>query len=349
MVSETCRSDLQKFLNTAPEPPLAASKTRQVFVFGSGRSGTTWVQDAIAESNGLGTVFEPLHPQAVRGAYEFANRYVRAEETCAELRVFLDGIIEGTNAGLWPGLRTRPDRLFPHPRTILTKRGIKDTAVQYRRTYRRWLIYRRQVGLPRVIKFIRANLLARWMQREYGYRSAIIVRHPCAVLASVCRRSGQEWNKRSIRQLLDRYLDQPKLVQDYLASVAPQLADLKSMAEVHTAIWCIENVPHLERSGHDPHLAFYENLVTRQEGAWDNLVTALQLSNVPDEQTLERPSQQASYQMGQKASAEKLVLSWQSYLSEQQQDDVHRVLEIFGVSAYSVDSAMPIPTQDFSD
>jgi len=35
-------------------------------IAGSGRSGTTWVLDALADANDLRPVFEPLHPMVSR-------------------------------------------------------------------------------------------------------------------------------------------------------------------------------------------------------------------------------------------------------------------------------------------
>jgi hypothetical protein len=46
-------------------------------IAGSGRSGTTWVLDALAEANALRPVFEPLHPLAIPQARPFAYRYYR--------------------------------------------------------------------------------------------------------------------------------------------------------------------------------------------------------------------------------------------------------------------------------
>ena len=43
-------------------------------IVGSGRSGPTWVQDALAQANGYATAFEALHPDAEAGTAAYAGR-----------------------------------------------------------------------------------------------------------------------------------------------------------------------------------------------------------------------------------------------------------------------------------
>ena len=61
------------------------------FIAGSGRSGTTWIQDALAAANGLRPVFEPLHPYLSDIGGRYAHRAMSADEEHAELKAFLTG------------------------------------------------------------------------------------------------------------------------------------------------------------------------------------------------------------------------------------------------------------------
>ena len=51
-----------------------------LIVAGSGRSGTTWVLDAIAETNNLRTIYEPLNPAGVPEARNYGNLYLSENE-----------------------------------------------------------------------------------------------------------------------------------------------------------------------------------------------------------------------------------------------------------------------------
>ena len=73
-----------------------------IIIAGSGRSGTTWVLDAIAGSNRLRTVFEPLHPAGVPEAKAFANKHVRDDADEPDLKLFMDKVFSGKLKGIWP-------------------------------------------------------------------------------------------------------------------------------------------------------------------------------------------------------------------------------------------------------
>src|SRR5262245_32752648 len=64
-------------------------------IAGSGRSGTTWVQDVLADANALRPIFEPLHPLAVPQADPFAYRYLRPAVEQAAAAAFLTRVFEG--------------------------------------------------------------------------------------------------------------------------------------------------------------------------------------------------------------------------------------------------------------
>ncbi len=315
---------------------------QSVFIFGSGRSGTTWVQDVLAEANNFGTIFEPLHPEAVQGARRFSNLYLRPGAAAPELRAFMDRVIDGTLKSIWTTLRARPDRLFPSLENLGTWKAIRYTKANYVRASRRWWHNRKFAGRPKVIKFIRANLLLEWLVREYGLRSALIVRHPCAVLSSVLRRSGPEWGVAALTQLLNRYLEQPNLVEDRLLHVVDGLKSLRTVSEIHAAIWCIENGRLLAAANlNGVVLAHYEELITTMS-SWQSLVDGLLLNVTPSEEILLRPSQQARFGMGTRASADIQVNSWQSQLTDRQKQEVQSMLDLFGVRAYCVNDPFPL-------
>jgi hypothetical protein len=317
-----------------------------ILVYGSGRSGTTWVQDVLADANGYDTVFEPLHPDAVKGASAFANLYLEPNENNDSLRNFLQLAISGNLRSVWASLRARPDRLFPPLGTLLTRKGAGNTKATYIRTWTRWQHYKGVRNQAKIVKFIRANLLIGWIQQEFGCKAAYVVRHPCAVLSSVGQRWGSEWQISAMRELLHRYLDQESLAVGRLAGKIEHLSSLETMAEIHAAIWCIENA-HLV--GRDlpagVSLACYEDLVINKEVAWSALTQDLGLAKAPEATLLSRPSQQARYTMNEKTSDTEKLSTWQARLETSEKRDVQQMLEFFEVEFYNVDSAMPV---DFS-
>ena len=314
-----------------------------VVIFGSGRSGTTWVQDTLAEANNYCTVFEPLHPDDVPGADEFAHRYIAPGSEYPALHEFMHGVLTERVAPLWTRMRVRRNRLLPRTEHVSFIRALRNLRSTYARLFERWQEDRRMRHRPRIVKLIRGNLLAEWLVGEFHVPAAIVVRHPCAVPASVIRRSGNEWSIDALREVLNRYLDQDDLISARLSGVADELAALSSYAGVNTAIWCIENAQFVNGDQpHGLHVSHYEDLVCDHAGAWSRLTTALGLDVVPEEQLRMKPSQQAGYPLLKQFSTDRLLSGWQEKLDAGQKDEVANVLALFGINAYTSDDPMPV-------
>ena len=65
-------------------------KDNPLIIAGSGRSGTTWILDVIAESNNLRTVFEPLQPYGVPEAQSYGYRYLKRKFIRTRIEIIYD-------------------------------------------------------------------------------------------------------------------------------------------------------------------------------------------------------------------------------------------------------------------
>lgn len=332
-------------MEATDRPRLAAA----ALIFGSGRSGTTWVQDAVAEANNLKTVFEPLHPRCVPGARQFANSYVSPDEVNPALADFLGPFLHGRRRNMWTSIRAHPDMLMPGMSELVKWRTVRDTRAYYMKLLRRWWNFRSRADRPLVVKFIRANLMAEWVSKTFDLPAAVVVRHPCAVVSSVIRRMGDDWSAESLSKMLEAYLDQPRIWQEVFDVDIGVLGKLHTVAEVQTAIWCIENSKFLAQGSASPvPVFFYEELLGGSERIWRELSHSLSLPKTPDERLLSKPSQQASRVSGERVDEHKQKTAWRRYLAVEQLRDVENVLNVFGVSAYSVESPMPnVPDENY--
>jgi hypothetical protein len=314
-----------------------------VLIFGSGRSGTTWVQDALAEANLYGTVFEPLHPRCVRGAEEFANLYVPCGSRNDRLFDFLEPWLTGGRRSFWTSERIHPDHLYPGLAHFASLKNVRDTRKVYAKLSRRWWRNQHRRGRPLVIKFIRGNLMSEWMSDAFGLASALIVRHPCAVLSSVARRHGKDWQTSALHTLLCRYVEQPLLTEKVFGGLDFNIDDYRSLASIQTAIWCLENAYQLSGASNSKvHIAYYEDLLAEPELTWLNLTKALGLRSVPDKALLSTPSQQVSVASKSEVSVTRQLTEWQKQLGDAELEEVAAVLRHFGVRTYSVESPMPM-------
>ena len=311
-----------------------------IIIAGSGRSGTTWVLDAIARANNLRTIFEPLHPIGVPHAKPFANRYVRDHADEPDLKLFIDKVFSGTLNSLWANYRLRPDRLYltSHNKGSLRHR-LGCLKYYYGKLISRYLRYHKVKTNNLIVKFIRANLMLGWLSNNYRAKILLVVRHPCAVIASKMRLGGPDWN---YHHSLQQYLHNTQLVEDYLHKFKG--IDMPSLSPVlgHTLIWCIENtlaMNHAAKYGHC--IAYYENLIAYSDTEWPRVIASLELKYVPDKEFLSQPSQQVSREKKETVFDRSQIDSWMGSFAKQQLNEIANVLTVFGVSAYNTLDSMP--------
>lgn len=227
--------------------------SRPILVAGSGRSGTTWISDVLAASVGCGSVFEPLHTTRVAevpGSNQdcsFPGTYLRPDEEAAEWESFFERVFLGTIENRWTrqDWRSKPTRygasLLPDSITLrLARRRYRGEAARASR---------------RVIKIIRGNLLLGWLRRRFAPATVLIIRHPCAVVASRLRHRWPE--------SLDGISGQPKLIADHLAAFHDTIASADDPVRRMTVLWCVENLTAIRAIGGDPHawVGSYESFV----------------------------------------------------------------------------------------
>lgn len=122
-----------------------------VLVAGSGRSGTTWVQEIINHRGSYRVVFEPFHPKKIGALSQWKERqYLRPENDSARFLGPAGDILSGRIRNEWVDQHNR--------RLIAGKRIVKD---------------------------IRTNLSLRWIKEHFPEVPIVLVlRHPCAVASS---------------------------------------------------------------------------------------------------------------------------------------------------------------------
>lgn len=317
--------------------PISQSLQSPIVIAGSGRSGTTWVLDCIAEPNGLRTVFEPLHPQAVPEALQFANRYVSPDFVDKNLKEFIELIFSGNLQSIWTNYRIRPDRIKPSPLALSSPKDIKKLITQYKKMVSNYFYYKKIKSDMLAVKFIRANLMLGWLEKNFNIRMLFVVRHPCAVLASILK-LGKAWDD----EALLIYRNDQALINDYLHKYDHFLNRRLTKIESHTAIWCIENMLPLFQQKSHKIIASYENLVVNGNDEWQQVVTALGLSKTPSAHYLAQPSQQASREMREKKFDKNQIGKWKNHFSNDDLKKIQNVLDVFEVTIYNAFNAFPI-------
>ena len=306
-------------------------------IAGSGRSGTTWVQDALAEANGLRPVFEPLHPYVSTTGSRYAHRALSAEDDQPELAGFLSKVCDGRRIRLWTKYRQQKRWLFPPFEEF---RSIEDAALLYRR-WRKFLREAPKLAVAArrnepLIKCIRANLMLGWLSKRLNCRTVLIVRHPGAVIESELRGS---WKPEFA---LERFKGDARLHEITNNRYRQLLSRSLVRAEALAARWVIENQWVIEQAkANGVTIVFYERLTASPESEWPRICRALDLDIVPAAEIFSRPSQQSAPKRSAVKSNPDGTPRWQRVLSHDQLAEIQGILNDVEFELYSMGEPEP--------
>jgi len=308
-------------------------------ITGYGRSGTTWILDALAKANRLRAVFEPLHPLHIGGANDHARRYISAADDDPELYQFLNHFFSEDYRSLWADYRTVKHHLFPQRRDLRSWRRCRNLVRRYRTLKDSYLRFNRQRKHPqRIVKLIRANMMLPWLQAKFNARIVFVIRHPAAVIMSQMR-APKSWDP---FEYIDRYRTDTNLLDVLDHQTRQLLSGRVDDVEAYALCWCIENMIALEQAARSGiPVIYYELLVERGMPEWQRIVSALKLEQTPDEQLILQPSQQT---WGQKATDSKLLLehaSWMREIGSSMSSRIQRVLDTTSMKVYDLDHPLP--------
>jgi hypothetical protein len=319
--------------------PAAVMPAGTRWLAGSGRSGTTWVQDALAETNGLRPVFEPLHPNVSEIGKRYSHAALRADELHPELESYLVDAIAGRRERLWTQYRCQKSFLAPRLAEMKTTSGLAALAHRWRK------FLGEAPGLAAMslrqeplVKCIWSNLMLGWLSQQCGFRIVLIVRHPGAVVESELR------NGWSAASALERFRHDTKLRvltgDRYRALFNRNLTPVQELA----AKWLIENQWPMESAAQNKiTIIHYERLRSSPNEEWKRVCLSLGLANLPDSATLARPSQQAAQQGSDAGETPATARSrWQEALTSAQLSQIQSILDETGFKTYAMNKAEPL-------
>lgn len=276
-----------------------------IFLYGSGRSGTTWLVERIAEAVNADVIFEPLHPEVGSTAKDYAYRYLAPGAAAEPLLAYFRSLLSGEFQSLWTRYRILRSRLIPSLSTFTVKAEFKVWLMRLSVILTKLRRYYPNRRLPKkLIKLIRANMLLPWLVKALpDARHIVIVRHPASVIESRMRldRQAQEagiitgaddW---SALKLIWKYLENDNLPENIIAIIA-ELPPLETLSEFEKQciLWCLENKLVLGGRQQPAHIIYYEQLLESNSSAWQSLAAELGVEVSRLTHNMYRPSQQAS-------------------------------------------------------
>lgn len=268
-------------------------------VAGGPRSGTTWLAELVcAAVPRSAMLFEPLHignvPAAAAAGFTWRT-YMKPDEVWPEGKAFLRQALEGK---------------------VINRHTASHIPLSRVVRPRLW-----------VTKFIHANLLLGWLAKQFPIRApALIIRHPCATVAS---RAGQGWKPLTHAPRIPKFLAA-------CPQFEPVLDGLTTVDEFRAALWCIDYYVPLSMPKPYPfHLVTYEQLVREGEKTLSELCQRWDIDISPAAQKQLSIASQTTKKNAAISTGKDPLARWKALLSAEQIDRILQVVKAFGLDFYT--------------
>lgn len=285
------------------------------------RSGSTWAMDLLATLPGYKSIYEPLHPDwyaPVRRLATGPRPAVAPNETHASFRGYLEAVFSGRVSGahadydLSPGAvasRLRADKL--------------------------------------VVKSVRLARCLAWIVSAFELRQVyLLVRHPCAVVASQ-RRTGIRGHFTPPDEELDRDAVVAAALDDLGDEVPAELVErvetVRSEVEVLALLWAVDHALALARASPDLTVVAYEHLLTGGPEALSDLFAPLGVDTPSAaREAYGEPSHTTRGEV--RSTVEAQQERWAKQLTREEGQRVVEIVGWFGFEGFSYSSAdYPVP------
>ena len=192
-----------------------------IAIFGTPRSGTTWLMEIFETIPEYTYLFEPISPIYSTEAFDvgFTSRtYYPYNVEWSEGEKFLKEIFSGHKFGFLSSYQFKPE-----------------------------IIMRRLLSKKLIVKFIRLNRLLPWIAKRFELRGIFfIIRHPCAVIASQLKTDVFGYHPSSppytgIFPQIKSVLDEASKIEGLDPSLLNRLKNIKTREEILAAVWCLDN------------------------------------------------------------------------------------------------------------
>lgn len=272
---------------------------RTVFLAGSGRSGTTWVENIINHDNGYRIMFEPFHSRKVPLVSQWNYRqYIR------------------------PGNRAEK---FLQPATAILSGSIRNAWIDK--------FNRRKLVTRRIVKDIRANFFLRWIKENFPQIPIVLLlRHPCAVADSKIR-LGWETHLENCLEQADLMQDHLRPFQQKIQATEDLFEKHIFMWCIENY------VPLRQFAEGEIKVVFYEDLCVQPDQTSKELLEWVGARYSPDIMDIIRTPSAASQQDSAIKLGKDLISSWQNHITDRQRAQADEILSLFGMQhIYGADS-----------
>ena len=277
-----------------------------MFLSGSGRSGTTWLQEIINYKNQYRILFEPFNKDKVDilGRWHY-RQYLRPN--------------------------TKDEHFLEPAKRILSGR-IRNAWIDDKN--------HQPFAFERLIKDIRTQFILRWIKSNFPKIPILmIMRHPCAVANS---KLVLGWNAQ-LDEHLQELFNQESLVQDHLYPYITKLHELRDDFEKHVFLWCLEYyVPLRQFQENECLLIFYEELCQNYQNEIVRIFNFIDKGFTKEVFQLQKTPSALSRKDSPIFTGSSLVSTWRKHITPEQIKTSTQILSWFGLDSIYSDGDMPL-------
>jgi len=285
--------------------PRQIDYSKYLIIFGTGRSGTTWLAELINQVPNSVLIFEPLHSIQYQKFDESdlnLNEVIDPEEDLQDYYKFFEKIFSLKYFRKWETKFIQPKKLF---------------KVDYY-----------------IFKFIRANLLINWLSNNFPLKKPVfIIRHPCAVVSS---RMNLKWIPNKTKR--DKFNKKFPQFTEISSNLTTEL-------ELTSLSWCMNNyVPLFYNRDNSFIVVSYEGLIINPEKELKRIFELWGMdypNNILYSHTIPSKTfnmnQHQRYVDKNEINSNKLLQRWKNELTKSQINTVLEIVSKSGMDFYSED------------
>ena len=268
-----------------------------LMILGTGRSGTTWLSELLADYLHYRIIAEPFHPGRILP--HIYKKYITD-------RVYL------------------PPDFYNEDFTQIMGRLLSGKLTGPRMNRVNFIVNPK----GRLVKFTNAAPFIEWLHVKYpSVRIVLVLRHPLAVAGSRANLKGNPVRK------IDRYLSDPVLVSKFLSDKLGVINNAQTRLQKQAVLWAIENYMILNTlKTDDVFITSYEYLVTDLGAEMKKLMEYIQPEVKFNPMKITNITSASSKITTNSANIEHKLSKWQNRLSDKEIDDVLEILEAFGLN-----------------
>lgn len=289
------------------------SDKKDVFIFSTPRSGSTWLMEIINSQKNFKYINEPLHTNRHKGYLTdidstWSEIYSSSDRKDKFLKYFE---------------RILNDELFVGQQKF---KDILNGKFDYKTD-------------RRVFKILRAKDLINKFENKFDIKIVFLLRHPIPVALSLVRENMEDRIKYYLKNevYLKEFFSQTEI------KYAEDLYQNGSEFEKRILQWCLENKPPLTSLNSKEWVVIsYEDLVVNEKETLLKLYKELDLSDLDKmlEQT-KKPSRttasKSSKKLINKRNKESIIKKWEQKISLSQKEKVFKILDNFRLDIYIED------------